>query len=253
MATLLDALNQSMQTGSQQATPALGETEQISQLMRAKSGKAGGSTSAPRQSSLTEAVNAGANQVQSRAMAQQGGINLQQQASQQADIDQRSKEQNSQFNQQRKLNSQQLDLKTNQLLDEYTREGRKLDTQQDIQNLEQIGSALRLNNQQYVDKLKLEGQKARLDNDQDFKTKLNQQIFSDMEALVKDDNAFKTLMNASDRDFQKQLAEMDINSAWQIANSQMATTQAQSMWSGIGTMAQTGLAAYDKYSKKEEK
>lgn len=253
MATLMDALKQSMQAGTQQAQPAMGETEQVKNLFQQKTGKAAApSSGVPRQSNLTEAVQAGATRSQSQGIAQQGQLNLTQQQGQQADIDQRTAQQNTEFKQRRSDNLNKFRMQADNIVDQYNQAGRKLETDRDVENMEQIGFGARLANQQYVDKLQQEGQKARLDDQLVFKEQLTKDAFADMQTLLKNDLAFKSIMNASDRDFAEQLSQIDANIAVDMLGSEINAANQQSIWSGASGVVQGGLKAYDKYSDYQD-
>jgi hypothetical protein len=58
-------------------------------------------------------------------------------------------------------------------------------------------------------------------------------------------------MNASDREFQRELSQININTAMDIMRNTISSNNAQSMWSSYGSIANAGIQAYDKYSEKK--
>lgn len=76
-----------------------------------------------------------------------------------------------------------------------------------------------------------------------FKEAAFKSALEDSMDLFSNEQAFKTFSQSSDREFQNQLAQMDINFAMQMAD-KMATAQAnQNIFSGLGT-AISGAATY---------
>lgn len=249
MANLMEILKSSQ--SAQQASPQLGETEQISKLVGAKSGKAAPVGSGPRQSSLASAVANNVSRGQIQEQQQQAGLVQEQQVTQLNDINQRGQQQQTEFSEKNKQLKNQFDTRMGQMLDNYAMEGRKLDTTRDIENMEQVGFNIRLNNDQYVNKLKQEGQKARLDNDISFKTQLMMNAFADTETVLKDNIMFKTIMDADSREFEKQLSAIDANIAMGLMRKEMEAQQAGDMWAGLGGVAKAGLTYAE--NKPEDK
>lgn len=247
MASLLDAINKNLKpsTPAQQA-PQLGETEQVRRLVRAKSGKAVGPSSGPAQSSLGERVVAGQTRLGQQQLASQAKLIGEQQGQQAADIAQREQQQATQFEQQREQQKADYSRQADSILNQYTQGNKQLSTQKDLANIEQAGAALRLSNQQYIDRLQTEGQRARLDNDVNFKTQMAQNVFSDAEDLLSNQLAFKAIMDADDREFRNQIAQIDAATALDMARSEIEATKAGNIWTGVGNLAQTAISAYAK-------
>jgi hypothetical protein len=130
------------------------------------------------------------------------------------------------------------------VLQQFSKGEKQLNLKKDKARLEQIGFTLRLNNDKYINKLQEEGFRARLDNEAVFEEELARSIFAEELDLFRDNLDFRAMMGASDRDFQEQVASMDLNSAIELANASAQSAASQQMWSGIGTMVSGGVGAY---------
>lgn len=103
-----------------------------------------------------------------------------------------------------------------------------------------MGFMLRLGNTQYTDQLQSEGKRARLDNAVSFNENLQRSIFSEEMDLFSSSLEFRNYMYADARDAQKQLSELDIEFAMQVAMADNKAAGSQMMWSGIGSMVGAG-------------
>jgi hypothetical protein len=126
-----------------------------------------------------------------------------------------------------------------------------LDLSKDKANAEQIGVTLRLGDQQYVSNLQREGAKARLDDDNTFKTEMLKTSLGDQQEILEKNLGNKSILDASDREFQKSLAQMGIDDAWAMFRADQRAGQQQAMWTGIGNVATAGVGAYGAYDKSQ--
>lgn len=254
--SLLDNINQQMQgqtAPTEQAGQALGAGQSLRSLLRAKTGKAGQAGTGAGPSSLQEKTAARQAQLGQQQLAQQGQLMGAQQAEQSADIAQRTQQQAAQQDQARQDILAQADRQTQNILNDFAQGTKRLDNAQDISDLEQVGFVARLQNQQYISQLQDVGKRNRLDSDVGFKTEIAKQAMADNQDLLNDKLAFETIMNASDRDFQKALSNIDINYAMQIANDAAKAANAQQIAKGVGTAVTAGAKAYasDAFQTKE--
>lgn len=248
MNTLLDAIKANKP--APQPAPISGQ--QVSSILQtAATGKVGAVGGAPAASNIQEQQAQQTAQVQQRTLKQEG---QQQQAqlgiageNQATAIDLSTKAQDEQVEDARS----RLLLQTNQALGEYQQGVRTLDLQKDKARLEQIGFGMRLSNDKYLSDLHREGQKSRLNNETAFKEEMTRAIFADEEDLFKDDLRFRALMKADSRDFQRQLADLDINQALKIASAESSAANAQMQWTAAGNLAGAGIQAYTQNQKEK--
>ena len=153
MANLLDTVQKNLagQTAKpQQQETGLGATSGIEQLLRQSKGKDTGPQSGPKGSALGERIQARQAELEQLQVAEQGKVLGQQQQAQEADIDQRAEQEQQQAKQQLQQMGQQTQMKVDNLLDEYAQGQRRLESDQDMSNMELIGFNARLNNDKYI-------------------------------------------------------------------------------------------------------
>jgi len=223
--------------------PTVGEaTEGIAGLTAtAQTGKALGPGQTPKLSSLGErlaSVNALNQAKDISKQAQLQGVSLDQQADQ---LQQQHSQAVTQLNEQQLDTHQAFNQQVKGLLFDQQNQLKQLDLSRDKARMEQAGFMLRLGNQQYTDKLQMEGQRARLDNAAAFNEALQRSVFADELDLLSNSLDFRNYMMADTRDAQRQLGEMDIEFAIQIAASEAKAANSQMMWSGVGNLLSAGL------------
>lgn len=218
-----------------------GETSKVRDLLRAKSGKAGLPTAGPRQSSLQEKVAETQAQQASKQLGVQGQLQAAQLGQQEADITQRTEQQGIQFQEQTKDIQNKFQQQSNDLLSQFERGQKSLNTNKDIQDLEQVGFQIRLQNDQYVKQLQDIGMRNRLDNSLEFKKQLAKTVFKDQQELLVNDIAFNKLIAAEDREFAAELADMNLDYAMQVADNAARASSQQSIATGIGDLATATL------------
>ena len=255
MATLLDQIRGSLEKPAtpEQTGAGLGQTSQLQTLLRAKTGKAAQPSSGPGISSLQEKSATRQAQLGADQLQQQGQMASSQLGAQQQDITQRQDIQKQQVAEQQKGIQQSYEQNATQLLNQLSRAGRELGTQKNVANLEQAGFNLRLSNEQYVANLKQAGAKARLDDGFSFKEQITREIFEDQTDLLKDSYAFENMIRADDRTFQKELANMDINYALDLAKNAQKAESTQAAIGGVGktvTAATGGAKDLDLFKDK---
>jgi hypothetical protein len=153
----------------------------------------------------------------------------------------------------------QLADQTEDLLQKFEQQNDLLDLDRYKSDLNQIEFNMRLSNNQYIDKLKLEGQRARFDDANQFAEALAAATFEDELSLLKNDLEFKELLfgkeltakgllAADSREFQQQVAKMDINEALRIAASDRDSRAEAMKYQAISGIIQAGAQAYNAYS-----
>lgn len=241
MASLLDTIRGSL--GQQpNVSPQLGTQQQISDVLRTKSGKDVGPGAGPGMSSISEQMAAQQTRLGGQQLQQSGDLKARQQAEQSADITQREDVQTGKFEQRQKKQVTDYDNQVSRMLDGFNSGMKTLDNKKDISSMEQAGVLIRLGNEQYVTKLKQEGQKARLDTELGYKEQLSKDVFGQMEDLFRNNLQDRSIMDLDNREFAEMMSQMDVNAALDIANSQARQANAQAMSQGIGNIVSAGTS-----------
>ncbi len=119
----------------------------------------------------------------------------------------------------------------------------KVDLQQDKSRMEQMGAMMRLSNDQYVTNLNNQATKARLDNNVAFNDALNRSVFASEYNMFDNNLQFRSMIGADDRTFERDLANINLDFAVQMAQADNKAASSQMMWSGIGSVGGAGMAA----------
>jgi hypothetical protein len=172
---------------------------------------------------------------------QTGRIQAEQIEQREADIEQRAIQQEQQF--QENLKNLQADFgrRSNSILQQFESGQKRLNNQEDIADLEQLGFEARLQNKQYIDQLQREGDKLRLNQGLNFKEQMAKNIFKDNRELLENELAFKTIVDADDRQFQREIADMDIDYAMELADSAAKAASQRQIVTGIGGAVSGGV------------
>lgn len=243
MATLMDTIKKNL-TGEAPKAPELGQTQRVQGLLEAKTGKAIEGDTGPARTTIQE--KSAAQQTQAGLQDQSLQNRLQFQGIQQQDLEQTAKTQEQQLNLADQLQDYQsaFERQTDSILGDFERDKRMLEDSRAASKVEQAGFLLRLQDQQYLSDLKQQGEMNRLNSSVGFKEAAFKSALEDSMDLFSSEQAFKTFSQSSDREFQNQLAQMDINFAMQMAD-KMATAQAnQSIFSGLGTVVSGAASMY---------
>lgn len=242
MAGLLDTIKKQLSTPG--AAPQLGETEQARGLLRAKLGKAGGPETVPAQSNIGEQVAQQQTQLGLRDIASKGQIAGAQLGEQQADIEQRSAQQDSEQKQQMQQLQSGYAKQAQSILDELGAQAAGMDVNRRMAKMEQAGFAARLSNDQYLNKLQQQGKLQRLDDDRNFKYAAAEDIFADQQDLLKDDLRFKAMMDAGDREFNEALSQMSDDFALKMADKALQDQAAAAKYSAMAGLGGAGVNAF---------
>jgi hypothetical protein len=251
--SLLDAIKQNKQNVSKPlGVTGLGFTNTINQTIQAKSGKTGTNQGLGQTGSLGE------EQGLEQANLQMANLNDQANASN-AQIGLQEEEQTQKFEQGKQslvqesaAQKQNLRIKSMQLLDQLELAQNDLNTKQKIAGLEQAGFLLAQQDKDYMNQLEMEGKKRRLDDEANFRLELQKTTLGDMYDLFQDDLAFKGMFNANEREFTRQLAQIDINTAINIGRAQIQESNTQAIFTGVGGLASAGAKIYDKKTQSDD-
>ena len=240
MATLLERLQSKLGQGSKAQFS--DEASRAAELLRARTGKQV-SARGPQAGSMAERIATGSTQMQLDQQQQAGQLAAEQLGTQQQGLEtaQQQAMEGAQLQQQGRRQAAQL--QEEQILNQFQQGQRRLDNARDAAAMEQVAVNARLENRQYIDNLQRIGAQKRLDSGIEFQEELQRSIFSDMESLLSGDLQFNELMAASDNEFRKKMADIDINTALQIAADAEKSARVAGMYSGLGTAA-SGAAQY---------
>jgi hypothetical protein len=239
--TLLNKLKEQLQAPTSQPTNLGGQTDTVRGLLQAKSGKEVQSSGAPRQSSIKEKMAEQQTRQAGQQLQQAGQIQAAQLEEREADIGQREVIQEQQFQENLKNIQANFDQRSNSILQQFESGQKRLDNSRDLEELEQVGFEARLQNKQYIDQLTSEGDKKRLDNSLVFKQEMARNVLKDNQDLLTNDLAFKAITEADDRQFQREIADMDINYAMDIANNAAKSASQRQTIEGVGGLVSAGI------------
>lgn len=243
MANLLDAIRGNNQPQQQGMTD---ETSKLQQLLRAKSGKAldTGSSGLGASSLGEQAAVSQANQQLSQQILPQQALQSQQQQQQARGATQQFGLQSQQIAQGQQFDNQKNQLQIDSVLKDLERNKGQVDLAKDKSQLDQVAQTLRLQNQQYVDNLTREGSRARLDNDVGFKEAFQSAVFKDASGALKDKQAQAAILSANERDFNKQLNEMGMSTAYDTFRNELESARTAAVAGAVSGSAQAGASYY---------
>lgn len=247
MANLLDTIRQNNPALQQQ-----GQTDQsanLQTLLRAKSGKAiSGPEVAASNLQEQQTVDQTNNQLQNQ-IAPAAAIQNQQQQQQAVTQAQQVNQQGQEIAQQRKFDTLQTRLKTDQILSDLERNKGQINMQRDRAAVEQLGTNLRLQDQNYTQQLQREGNLARLGDQNSFQQSLQRNILGDNQQLLEKQLGNSSVLDANDRQFKQAMANMDINTAWDMFHNDMVAQKQRALYTGLGSLATAGIGAYGAMNK----
>lgn len=253
MPSLMDAIRKNQNLLVQQQQPGMEDQSQsIAALLRAKSGKA---VSAPEiaASSLGEqqAVTQGQQDVQQvgqQARVQQLGQQAQQEAQQQ-----QAELQKSELAQSRRFNALENRMKTEQLLQAAEQDRGRLDLRKNAAEVDQLVQGLRLSNNKYISDLQREGSRARLDDANQFQEEYTKAVFGNNKELIEQNLKNRSILDASNREYDKALSQMGVDQAWIMYNNNRKSEASRATWEGVGGATTAAVGAYTTYdSNKQE-
>ena len=244
---LLESLNK---TQTQRAAePIPGQTANLRQMLAAKSGKAG-ATSGPAISNVAEQqalvdFNQAATQQQQAGQARAEQTALQQQA------------QNQQFSQgrqrlglQKSKQEQQFEQAADKIANNLERFKDDLASKEGQQALAETLFARRLADKQYMTDLSRAGQERRLNDQNAFALEAGKSAFENWKEIFANEDQFARMMDADNAEFQKGLAQMNIETAKAVLADNMKAANLQAQYGAIGSF---GTAMIQGAVKADEK
>lgn len=244
---LLDDVKKSLTSGFQ--VPQFGQSERLKELQTGAAGReVMGGEGGPQQGSLAETVAAAAAKQQQQEDVLQGQMaaaGLEQQAQQQK---QEFEQRGAQLDEQTLNIRQQMQNKTQEILQDFVQRRDELDMKQNTSRLQFALASMRLSNDDYLDKLEAEASRSRLEDQAAFEWELTQSVMKDEMDLFKNDLTFKAAMNADERTFKEYIAEMDIDQAIQLAAIEAEAAETQAQYQAYGGILQGGIQAASKFS-----
>lgn len=244
MPTLLDLLQQKLQGPSLDAA-----SGQAAGITAAKSGKdtgAGvpgapaGTAGAPAASNLgaaqTAAQTTAAGQVQQVA-GQQTAQALQ---TQQTGIIEKGQQAQAQTTQQLSNVQQDAANRASTILANLQQGQEKLSADQFREQSETAAFNIRLSSQEYVSNLQRAGQQSLLQNENNFQEEYYKSVFADSTGTLISQTALKQIADSTDRQFQQQLATIDINFAIKLATMSRTQANAGQIATGAGAVISGG-------------
>jgi len=246
MPTLLDTLKKNLgQVGQPEAVA--DETGTVQQLLSARKGIVGPATAlGPKGLSVAETAARGETQQQLADVGQAAQLQATQigQAAQAQQQQQSQQEANLAF--QRQQNKLQSRIQTESILRGLEQGRASLSEDKRQAGMEQVAANLRLQTDSYINQLQQEGYKARLQDDLSFDLALKKQIAADNISLLQLKLDNQTLLDSNDRDFKKQLAQIDMNTAIQMAKQDAAFSAQQGQIQTFGQLATTVIGVAGK-------
>lgn len=249
MATLLDTLKQTLgQTGQPEAVA--DETGTVRSLLAAKKGIVGPATAlGPQGLSVAEmAARQPAQQqlAETAQAAQMQATGIGQAAAAQAEEE---RQRTQAIEAQRQQNKLQNKIQTENILRGLEQSKASMSEAQRQAGMEQVGKQLRLQNEAYIANLQREGEKSRLKDALAFDQQLKQSIVGDNISLLKLKLGNIAALDADDREFKKQLAQIDVNMAAAMARQDSRFAQTQATIQSAGSVAITGIGVAGKYQE----
>jgi len=251
--TLLEALR-TRKTGAPATVGATDTTRQVQDALRAKSGRAvSGGGAGPARSSIGEQAAATPATLAQEQLGQQQQVQDVQFGLQQQDLAAKEKAARSDIGMQRQRQDLKMKLQTQSIMNDLERSGKEMDTARYQTSMEQLGINLRLQNKKYLDELNMNAAQARLTDELEFNEALQKSIFSDLQDIQIEGLEWSTMMNASNREFREQLANININSALRMAEDEAKAANTRAIYEGASTVHTAHLEGLDKVSKTDFK
>lgn len=128
----------------------------------------------------------------------------------------------------------------------FAASNKELEFRQDAAQLEQLGHQIMMQNKEYSQAIREAGAYERLHNDSNFQEKLAETMIAESLRNTKEAIKFKELFAQNERDFEKELAQMDISSLIDLNRLAAQAEMQQQMFEAGGKAVSTGIDAYIK-------
>lgn len=245
MATLMDTLKKNLTGGTPTAAePQLGQTQRVQTLLEAKQGRQVAGDTGPARSTIAE--KSALQQTKAGLADQSLQSRLQFEGIKQEDTQQKAQvaEQQLSLADQAEDYRSAFERQTESLLSDFERDNRQLDDAKSSAKLEQLGFSLRMQDQEYITNLQQVGRLNRLNSKVGFQEEVAKQTLSDLGELFKNDQDFQRFVGMNERDFREQMGQMDISFATEMAESALKAQRTNNLFSGTGTLIQAGASYY---------
>jgi len=148
---------------------------------------------------------------------------------------------------------QQFNSRISQVLAEFREKGDELSIEKQKAQVDQITQMTRLLDDKYINNLKIEGTKKRLANKTAFAEAALDAAFDNQLTLLQDDFEARSLLKATDREFNIKLENMGMQTAMNIVNAEVEAGKTALAWRAAGSAIETGISAYGKgmFDRKE--
>ena len=148
---------------------------------------------------------------------------------------------------------QQFNSRISQVLAEFREKGDELSIEKQKAQVDQITQMTRLLDDKYINNLKIEGTKKRLANKTAFAEAALDAAFDNQLTLLQDDFEARSLLKATDREFNIKLENMGMQTAMNIVNAEIEAGKTALAWRATGSAIETGISAYGKgvFDRKE--
>ena len=149
-------------------------------------------------------------------------------------------EQITQLSAQRDSERQSYTQKSQSIIDNLKSSGDQLSAAERMDQMQAAGTFLRLQDDKYRYQLADIGRRQRLDDANSFDTALKSAIFNDQADLLRNNLAFKNMLDSDDATFRKGLQDMDTATALKVAGMDIQTAQQTAQWSAGAKVASAG-------------
>lgn len=252
MASLIDTINKATTDLPSQVAAAPVPSINTQQVMAASSGKLGSQVGATSASNIQQQQAAKNNQVAQKQ--QQQMANLQAAGLQQADKAQTQtfNQESARIDEQSLVSQEKFSRQAAGIMQELKQGKEVLGEQQYQAKLQQATQAIRLTNDKYLNNLELQARRDDLTDNLSFKSKLQEQIWSDEKNLLSSNIQFRDLLQADERSFKDKLASMDLDTAMSMFAQEQKAESTKQLVTGVSGVISAGANAYDKYEAKKE-
>jgi hypothetical protein len=127
----------------------------------------------------------------------------------------------------------------------------QINLEDESDRIEQMYQLARINNDKYLNKLQLEGARTRLDNDAKFQEEMMRSLFAENTSLLRNNFSFKMALLADQKEFEKEIAQMDIDTAIRLLEGELGAAKEAGMYTGLAS-AVSGVTKYVSESSKKE-
>jgi hypothetical protein len=141
-----------------------------------------------------------------------------------------------------------MDVKFNEVvktLNQQRQQGQaQLSTDKKIEAMSATLADMSLANTKYVDTITQIGNERRFYEAEAFNAEMLKLVMGENLLRAANNINFQIHFDVSERDFQRQLAEIDVDSAMQLAAANASQAQTQQLWQSGGKLAGAGVEAY---------